>query len=105
VELFEQIRREYDHWGRSDSCGGEETGCPSADGATGAGERRAAGKETTGTRAATAGSGQGIYKRHLEADRQAPGKQRHTAHRIYVRIRRERPEVQILETTVPRYVG
>jgi hypothetical protein len=27
----------------------------------------------------------------LEADRQAPRKQRHTAHRIYVRIGQERP--------------
>ncbi len=27
----------------------------------------------------------------LEADRQAPRKQRHTAHRIWVRITRERP--------------
>ena len=41
----------------------------------------------------------------LEADRQAPRKQRHTAHRIYVRIRRECPEVSISESTVRRYVG
>ena len=41
----------------------------------------------------------------LEADRQAPRKQRHTAHRIYVRIRRERPQVEVSESTVRRYVG
>ena len=40
----------------------------------------------------------------LEADRQAPRKQRHTAHRIYVRIRRERPEVEVSESSVRRYV-
>jgi transposase len=40
----------------------------------------------------------------LEADRKAPRKQRHTAHRIYVRLRRERPECQIAESTVRRYV-
>jgi transposase len=40
----------------------------------------------------------------LEADRQAPRKQRHTAHRIYVRIRRECLETQISESTVRRYV-
>lgn len=40
----------------------------------------------------------------LEADRRAPRKQRHTAHRIYVRLRRERPECQIAESTVRRYV-
>jgi len=40
----------------------------------------------------------------LEADRQAPRKQRHTAHRIYVRITEERPECPIAESTVRRYV-
>ena len=36
----------------------------------------------------------------LEADRRAPRKQRHTARRIYVRIRAERPGHQIAESTV-----
>ncbi len=40
----------------------------------------------------------------LEADRQAPRKQRHTAHRIYVRLQQERPAQQIAEPTVRRYV-
>jgi transposase len=40
----------------------------------------------------------------LEADRQAPRKQRHTAHRIWVRITRERPGYQIAESTVRQYV-
>jgi transposase len=40
----------------------------------------------------------------LEADRRAPRKQRHTAHRIYIRIRRERPEVEVSESSVRRYV-
>jgi transposase len=40
----------------------------------------------------------------LEADRQAPRKQRHTAHRISVRLQRERPGPQIAEPTVRRYV-
>jgi transposase len=40
----------------------------------------------------------------LEADRQAPRKQRHTAHRIYVRLRQERSEHPIAEPTVRRYV-
>ncbi|MFL6451245.1 MAG: hypothetical protein ACJ746_26735 [Bryobacteraceae bacterium] len=39
----------------------------------------------------------------LEADQRAPRKQRHTAHRIYVRIEREKPEVTISESTVRRY--
>jgi hypothetical protein len=40
----------------------------------------------------------------LEADRRAPRKQRHTAHRIWVRITRERKDVQVAESTVREYV-
>jgi transposase len=40
----------------------------------------------------------------LEADREAPRKQRHTAHRIYERIRVEKPEAAVAEATVQRYV-
>lgn len=40
----------------------------------------------------------------LEADRRAPRKQRHTAHRIWVRLGKERPEWPIAEATVRRYV-
>lgn len=42
--------------------------------------------------------------RMLEADRQAPRKQRHTAHRIWTRLRQEQPEHVISEPTVRRYV-
>src|SRR4029077_12395862 len=42
--------------------------------------------------------------RMLEADRQAPRKQRHTAHRIWVRLCKEHPEHPISEPTVRRYV-
>lgn len=40
----------------------------------------------------------------LEEDRRAPRKQRHTAHRIWQRIRSELPEVQICERSVRLYV-
>lgn len=40
----------------------------------------------------------------LEGDRRAPRKQRHTAHRIYVRLTKERPGCVIAESTVRRYV-
>jgi transposase len=40
----------------------------------------------------------------VEADRSAPRKQRHTAHRIYERIRNELPEQQVAEVTVRQYV-
>jgi len=40
----------------------------------------------------------------LEADRKAPRKQRHTAHRIYERIRTGLPDYQVAEVTVRSYV-
>lgn len=40
----------------------------------------------------------------LESDRKAPRKQRHTAHRIWVRLRQEMPEIEVAECTVRRYV-
>jgi len=40
----------------------------------------------------------------LEADRQAPRKQRHTAHRIWTRLQEEHPQASISEATVRRYV-
>jgi hypothetical protein len=40
----------------------------------------------------------------LEADRKAPRKQRHTAHRIWARMQQERPECKIAERTVREYV-
>lgn len=40
----------------------------------------------------------------LEGDRQAPRKQRHTAHRIYVRLCRERPSCPVSESTIRKYV-
>jgi transposase len=40
----------------------------------------------------------------LEVDRQAPRKQRHTAHRIWTRLREEHSEHPIGEPTVRRYV-
>jgi transposase len=40
----------------------------------------------------------------LRADQCAPRKQRHTAHRIFERIREERQEVIVAEATVRRYV-
>ncbi len=40
----------------------------------------------------------------LQSDLEAPRKQRHTAHRIWERIRQEHPEASVKEATVRRYV-
>ena len=41
----------------------------------------------------------------LESDQRAPRKQRHTARRIYIRIRRELPDAEVSESTIRRYVA
>ena len=41
----------------------------------------------------------------MRADRKAPRKQRHTAHRIYGRIREEMPGHAVSESTIRRYVS
>jgi transposase len=46
-----------------------------------------------------------IINQILEADRDAPRKQRHTAHRIFTRLREEHSEHPISEPTVRRYVA
>ena len=40
----------------------------------------------------------------LQADRQAPRKQRHTAHRIFTRLQAEKPACPVAESTVREYV-
>ena len=40
----------------------------------------------------------------LQGDRQAPRKQRRTAHRIWVRLHEERPDCPVAERTVREYV-
>ncbi|WP_321477718.1 hypothetical protein [uncultured Paludibaculum sp.] len=42
--------------------------------------------------------------RMLESDHEAPRKQRHTAHRVWMRLRAEHPEQTISESQVRRYV-
>jgi transposase len=41
----------------------------------------------------------------LDIDRRAPRKQRHTAHRIWMRLRQEKPEIVVGESTVREYVN
>jgi len=104
VELFEEIRREYEFGV------GTITGVASKLKVHRRMVREAIGcalpkprKKTERPRwkiAAAAAFVDGV----LEADRKAPRKQRHTAHRIWERIRVEMPECQICERTVRQYV-
>jgi transposase len=104
VELFEQMRREYEHGvgtikGVARKFGVHRrmvreairNGVPP--------ERKAAMRERPKLAPAV-----GFIDEILEADRKAPRKQRHTAHRIWARLRKEMPALEIAECTVRRYV-
>ena len=104
VELFEQIRREYEHGGGTIRGIARKLGIhrrmvreailsavPT--------ERKIPERESPKLEPARA-----FIESILEADRKAPRKQRHTAHRIWCRIRAELPEVEVAECTIRRYV-
>lgn len=104
MELFEQIRREY------------ENGVGTIKGvARKFGVHRRMVREALGN-AAPAPGGRSARRKPklgpatdfidgiLQQDRKAPRKQRHTAHRIWARLRKEMPEIQVAESTVRRYV-
>jgi transposase len=104
VELFETIRREY------------EFGCGTIQGtARTLGVHRRLVREALGSaipaprkapqrERPVIGPLAGFIEAILLADKTVPRKQRHTAHRIYTRLRSERPECPVSEGTVRRYV-
>jgi transposase len=104
VELFESIRREYEHGigtvaGVARQFGVHRRLVREALGSAVPKERppKARARPRTGPVAA-------FIDAILAADRRAPRKQRHTAHRIWVRLTKERPAQPIAESTVRQYV-
>jgi transposase len=104
VELFEQLRREYEEGV------GTIAGVARQFGVHRRLVREALGSAVphvregkTRTRPRT-GPVAAVIDAILAADRRAPRKQRHTAHRIWVRLQKEVPDCQIGESTVRQYV-
>ena len=104
VELFEQMRREYEHGV------GTIKGVARKFGVHRRMVREAIGNAVPPPRKIPErdkpklGTVVPWIEQMLEADRKAPRKQRHTAHRIWCRLQAEHPEAAVAESTVRRYV-
>jgi hypothetical protein len=103
VELFEAIRREYEfgmgayeEWRGSWECIGGRCVKPWPM------HNRRRGSSPSG--AAVLAGLMPFIEAILSSDRQAPRKQRHTAHRIWQRIRAARPQQVVAESTIRKYV-
>ena len=104
VELYEQIRREYEHGGGTIRGIAKKLGIHrrmvrEAVVSAVPVKRKTPERERPKLEPAMA-----FVDAVLEADKTAPRKQRHTAHRIWCRIRAEMPEVEVAESTIRRYV-
>ena len=104
MELFEQMRREYEHGagtikGVARKFGVHRRMVREAIGNAIPPARKIPERERPKLAQVIA-----FIEEMLEADRKAPRKQRHTAHRVWSRLKAEHPEVEIAESTVRRYV-
>lgn len=104
MELYEEIRREYEHGAGTIRAVARKLGVhrrevrKALNSAVPA-ERKIPDRERSKLAAAIP-----FIDEILESDRKVHRKQRHTAHRIFTRIRREMPEVAVAESTVRQYV-
>jgi hypothetical protein len=104
VELFEQIRREYEHGsgtiiGTAQKFGVHRRTVRQAIDCALPPERKKPDRKR-----AKFDLVKGFIERILLTDQRAPRKQRHTARRIFVRLQEEIPEVEVAERSVRQYV-
>ena len=104
MELYEQIRREYEHGAGTIRAVARRFGVHRRDVRLALASAVPAERKKPERERAKLAPALGFIDAILEADRRAPRKQRHTAHRIWRRLRQEKPEIAVGESTVREYV-
>jgi hypothetical protein len=104
VELYEQIRREYDHGAGAIRGVAEKLGVHRREVRPALISALPPERKKPQLERSKLGPGLAFIDAILEADRKAPRKQRDTAYRIWMWLRKEMPEVVVGESTVREYV-
>jgi transposase len=104
VELYEQIRREYEHGSGTIRAVSRKLGVHRREVRKALASAIPAERKVPDRKRSKLAAAIPFIDSVLEADRKAPRKQRHTAHRIWARILREMPEVEVAESSVRGYV-
>ncbi len=104
MELYEQIRQEYEHGAGTIRAMARKLGVHRREGRKAIASAMPAERKVPERERPKLAAAIPFIDAILEADRKAPRKQRHTAHRIWMRLRREMPEAEVAESTVRRYV-
>jgi len=104
VELFEQIRREYEHGGGTIRGIAKKLGIHRRMVREAVLSAVPVERKTPIRGRPKLEPAMAFIDAVLEADKQAPRKQRHTAHRIWCRIQAEMPQVEVAESTIRRHV-
>src|SRR3954453_22461037 len=104
VELFEEIRREYEYGAGSVKGVARKLGVHRRLVREALADAIPKPKREAKRPTPAIGPAMEFIDQVLITDRKAPRKQRHTAHRVYTRLRTEMPDHRVAESSVRRYV-